>query len=421
MNNKIFWNNKVLFLLSVFLHILIVAIPAVDIFEPFDPLLYPLRVVPGTWTPTVAYEGAYKTRAFLADDDNQCDVFRREGNVLQLWQCTQDATAALTGAPITSGPGIQSQIMNIDDTSSLWTLTPNGTLTLNNVMLSLHRQFTDTLDIGLFISVINAHLKNVTWSTAYKSTTFDALRVDDMVSTIEAASGISLNGWERTGLSDFTALVSWRNDFPQMKPILHNVRAGFRGGVIVPTGERADPNKIRAVPFGSSDGSFGFLIAGALELFWWRYARGGVDVEFRAYLGSNGTRRVKTDVSQTDLLFLTPACTYQIPGFEQHYTIFGELGDLADPSWRLTLAYRYYRGLETTMYVQSNTINYSVENNAESLQEWTTQDLVLMFTYDLVRTDARTVPQIGVFYKHGFNGKRAIMCDSVGFRLSVAF
>ena len=207
--------------------------------------------------------------------------------------------------------------------------------------------------------------------------------------------------------------------FPQNKPWLRNVGIDIRGGLLFPTGLPENPDLLMGIPFGYGAG-VGILAAARLELCYVHNVLFGVDVELLHLFGNTRCRRIKTNAAQTDLLLLAKVPAFKEPGFTQHYTLYVEKLAL----WKglgLQLAYQYTKHNDDKLYLCQEGYDLAIVNSAQSLQEWTVHNLVGKMTYEWVNSDGYVNPSFSLFVKVGFNGKRAIVADTVGCTLTMNF
>ena len=408
--------NKILrssLLLSFWcLSLLYAGTPPTNLFNPYDVLLVP-HEWPGTcWQFTVAVEEAYKIRAFLADDDQRCNTWRKCANVLQLWQDEQDALAAVKGDDFTTQLGEFAQLFNIDDDNGREGLfVPTGKMHIQNFMFSARYALGSNGTFGIHLPVYRMELNHVRWGTD---------STPELITALENIGNINLGSWKRTGVGDLAGIFYWYGDYPQAKAYLRNVRLSIRAGLTFPTGKRKDEDKLLAIPFGY-DGSVGALGGAGIELWFCNSLHGGIDAEFLQVFGKMRNRRIKTDPAQTDLLFLTKVQTFKEPGFLQHYTLYAESAYL----WRGLsgkLAYQYTKQHDDKLSLCSDHFDPIIANSAESLWEWSTHSFIVNLTYDFY-TGQKTVfkPFVSLFYKHGFNGKRALLADTITVAFSLSF
>lgn len=406
------------------------AFPPINLFRPSDRPLMPEPLPCWGGQFTLGYEGAIKTKGFRDDGDDCLQVcidastdLEKRTNVLHIYQTVQNGLAALKGFDSHSKPGQLSQLFNINDENGTAGLfRPCGDLHIPlNLMFSQRFYFDHGLNLAFHLPVYMMELTNVRWKSLNGSTTGEQRLEDNFIAQLRAASGLNLRGWKRTGCGDLVVQLTWMRDFPQAKPILSNVRPQARLGIIFPTGKRAGEDDVLAFPFGN-DGSWGLQFAGGLDLTFCYSLRGGVDVEFIYLFGNTHQRRIKTECNQTDLFFLAKRPAFREFGLGQQYNIYIESRDLI-PGLSLKANYQFLKRNEDRLYVCSDRIDPVQVNAAESLQDWTAHSLIFMGGYDFCRhmPQARVIPSLLGWFKWGFNGKRAILANTLGLQFTLSF
>jgi hypothetical protein len=397
-----------------------------NIFEPWDVLVTPYRSRPTQFM--IGYEGAYQVRAFMDDDRDICAPSSESsrGNVLQVWQKQQDGLAALKGVdPLSPIGQVAQHYLWDDDNRTHAIFTPCGTLHMPlNVLCSARFELPRQLTFSLNIPYRVVNLTNVSWQENNPNETFEQIlesaSVPPFINLLEQLGGMSLFGWHRHGFGDLTARLETYRVFPQQKPWLQMVGVSLRAGVLFPTGLKADPDKLLALGFGW-DGGTGLMAGGGLQLGYCHGCVIGIDGELMHLFGNTQERRIKTQQDQTDLLFLTKVCAFKEPGFVQHYTLSAEKVQ-EQGGWSGKIAYQYTKKSDDEYFLYDDQYDITIVNDAESLQDWTTHSLIFLLGYDaFYRRDWRIIPSFTAFWKLGFNGKRAILADTVGITLSVAF
>lgn len=350
---------------------------------------------------------------------SSCDT---KGNVLQLWEKQQDAIAACKGTPVETASGQQSQYLNInDDNTSHGIFTPCAKLSVPvNLMFGLQFRLPHEITLAAYLPYREVTLHDVTWRQNKEGVLFEDSITPDLLKTVEKIGGMSLGGWRRHGLGDLMIQAEYYFHRPQAKPYLKNVGIEIRGGLNLPTGLAADPDRLVAFSFGQ-DGGVGLLAAARLELWFVYNTRFAVDVQLLHLFGNTQCRRIKTDPAQTELLLVTKIPVFKNPGLMQHFTLFMDKVYF----WRglsFQAAYQYSKRTEDFYYLCNELYSSSVVNNAEALQEWTAHDLIFTLKYEWDRMNqSRCKPQLSAFVKYGFNGKRAILADTAGINFSLAF
>ncbi|MBA3535641.1 MAG: hypothetical protein H0T84_03370, partial [Tatlockia sp.] len=233
---------------------------------------------------------------------------------------------------------------------------------------------------------------------------------------------LSLNGWKRQGIGDLVAQGTWKLDHPQAKPFLRCVSTQLRFGLSMPTGLKQDEDKILAFPFGN-DGSWGLQIAGGLDLLFAHRLRGGLDAEFLYLFGNTRDRRIRAGNGQTDLLFFNKNCAFKEYGLGQQYNLYVEAFDLLG-GLSVKLNYQYLKRNEDKLYVRNDGIDsVGLVNNAQSLQNWTAHSFIVGLNYNFCQPCSPwpVEPYVSFWYKHGFNGKNALLANTIGASVTANF
>ncbi len=392
-----------------------------NLFNPYDVLIKPQRKVDRVFDFLVGYEYAFHARGFLGDDQvDDAALIAPKGNVLQLWQKRQDAIAAFKGLPATTEAGARAQFLNIDDDNrAQGFFVPSAKLTIPaNLLFALQWKMPHNITFAAYLPYRVVHLDDVRWYESKNGQLFEPEITPSLITTLETVGGMNLGSWRRHGPGDLLLQAEYYFHAPQNKPVLRNVGIELRGGLMVPTGLPEDPDRLMALSFGH-DAGFGIQVAGRLELWFVHHMRFGLDVELFHGFGTAKARRIKSDPAQTDLFLLAKVPTFQQPGFLQHYTFFLDCFDYKGFSGRL--AYQHTKNTEEQLYVCVDGFDATVVNDAEKLQEWTTHDLLLQLSYTWHRPQGIFEPSFSLLGKYTFNGKRAIVADSITATVSLAF
>jgi hypothetical protein len=394
------------------------------LFDAYDVLLFPTPRPYKCHQLTFAYEKWIKGHGFTDDEDEQeLDIEKRRVNSLQLFQCEQDALAAFKGCNFNTLLGQESQFCNIDDDNgSHGRFVPSGEFDINNLMAMYRYYVCPNVTIGLFMPFIDMKLKNVCWREIKDDTFYETIIDPTILCRLQQTTGLFLGPWHRKGVGDLTFEFQWWNYYPQARPLLNAVYASFRGGVIIPTGKRANPDIILGVPFGN-DGAVGVLIAGTFELTFINNAQFGIDLQFQKNFGNTHCRRIKTDPAQTDLLFPVKTRVYEEFGVIQHYTIWLNWRNLYE-NLSARFAYQFTDQDNNELYLCTDHFAVTTANTAHSLREWSTHHFVFSLTYDFwygQETEHLVSPSFTVFAKKGLNGRNASVGDTAGVMLCLTF
>lgn len=404
------------------------AIPPINLFRPSDRFLMPEPAFDCWFTQlSVGYEGSFHTRGFAADGDEclQIDIdqsgrVEKKTSVLQLYQPSQNVIAALQGADSKTERGqFAQQFIHAPTTRGLFVPCADLHVPMN-LLLSSRYYFNHGLSFAFHLPVLLMELKNV----HFRPCNVDAQNNssdEKLLDELRQIANLELQGWRRAGIGDLVAQVTWMRDFPQAKPIISNVRVQTRFGIDFPTGTTQREDLLLGIPFGN-DGAWGVQFAGGIDIDFLWTIRAGVDVEFLYLFGNTRNRRVKTAVDQTDLLFLDCEVVFRQFGLTQQYNLYIESYDF----WRglsAKLNYQLLKRNDDRIDICSDRISPHIANSAFSLQDWTAHSLIFGLRYEpfLGSTDCRYIPSFLAWIKWGFNGKRAILANTVGLQFNLAF
>ncbi len=387
-----------------------------NVLQPYNIMLQPDPLRETRFSFQVGYEGIASTAAFTPCEHGS-------HNVLQLYQLEQDGIAAFKGFAPETEAGQWAQVFNInDDNDTHGIFKPCGKLIIPmNMLFGIQGRLAHNVSLHAYVPLLYAQLKDVSWCEKNEHVEFEDNNVPKLLSVIGKVGGIDLfNGWKQVGFGDTVIFVKWQNDFWQMKPVLRNVRLSLRGGLNFPTGKKENPCELLALPFGYDQG-YGVYFGGFLGLHFVRDWRFMIDLEFLQLFGNTKTRRIKTDHAQTDLLLIAKDRVFVDPGFTQQYTFMLEKRSFYR-GLSAALYYQYFKHNDDTYYPTTNFGNFAIINDAQSVQEYTTHQFIFQLNYEFNQNDeCASRPNLMLFGKYGFNGKRAILTSSVGLQFTYAF
>lgn len=424
---KLIMGNKKYFYLLIVLFNSTIAIPPINIFRPTDRVLIP-EPIPGVCFQFFAgCEGSLDAKGFQDDFEDcvNCNRIEKDDkvNVLQIYQNRQNFLSALKGLDSNTSIGQLSQSFNInDDNGTIGFFKPIGDFKVPfNFLFSSYLYFNPNIWLSFNLSVLKMELNKIRWQKSKRTDNEDDLTFDksdkELINTVADFLNIDLRPWSRTGLGDFIIETGWYEDFPQFqKTFLINVRPQLRVGINIPTAVTQDENKILALPFGNN-GSWGIQIAGGLDLDFVYRTRFGLDVQLLFLFGNIRDRRLKIDCNQTDLLFPVKIPAYRDYGLGQQFNLFLEnfgLYNICGLSFKLN--YQYLKRNEDQLFFCKDKIDPLIVNGAESLQDWTAHSFIFKLTHDwaFLNPDNQSRPAIDLWFKLGFNGKRAILLNTLG-------
>ncbi|OGB97204.1 hypothetical protein A3F06_02335 [candidate division TM6 bacterium RIFCSPHIGHO2_12_FULL_36_22] len=425
--NKINKLKLSLIIISFFNGTIVQAQFPINLVRPYDIDLH--------WAPQPAGTWEYGMVAEVAPSINAYNAHGSKTNVLQLWNNTVDSLAMLRGFPANTEIGqLDATLAGVSDNGVRGHLIPTASLNIWDANFSVRYFFPCYVSLGLYLPLFHMSLDDINFFDLTQNFTADDLLVKELLTNNFPENVRYLSGtfgcenknvldignpWNKTGIGDLTILGVWSRDFPQVKPVLKNVRLTGRLGVTVPTGMRTNENILFPIPYGN-DGALGVVFGLNIELQWWRCLRGGVQADFWRVFGDTRDRRVKTDAAQTDLVLLARIPTYKTWGFTRRYTLYAELGDF-ERGYSVAFAYQYFNKGPDALTVVSNQYLTATAETASNIEEWKLHNFIVDVS---VRCGAKDTPgrtRISFFYKHPFNGTRAIAAKTLGVRLILDF
>ena len=396
------------------------ALLPMNLIRPFDPNFFPTRVQGAKAQVMGLISSGFDTHGQATSSSPV--------NVLQTLAPAQDSLAMLKGFSPLSQQAQLGQQINIDDDS--------GQRGLFKVTGDLHGPVMGSLKgfwypyrgvwLGAYVPLISMKIKNVQWVDQTQNLTLDDALTHQLLTNNFAANvaqlgdGLSIGDWSKTGVGDIGLFAGWRQGFLQEKQWLKEVLVNVRLGLVCPSGVKKNEDVAVSLPFGN-DGAFSLPFAAGLDLRFRRFFWAGFDACFMPIFSHTRVRRIQTDTGQTDLLLLQKALARRDYGFTQMYNLYFE--PIIYRGFSIRAAYENIKHAQDKIYVLSNLYASNVANASTALQEWTTHDFFIQAKWDtgVGREQARFKPQMMVFAKIPFNGKRSLQVSLVGFELTCSF
>jgi len=358
------------------------------------------------------------------DDNNNCLPRQQCGNVLQLWDTTQDALTMIRGFDPESEIGQLAAKLNMasdDGVRGHFLATAN--LQATDLTFIARCYLPCSFFASLYVPFYFMQLKNVALEDLTQDITFEDQLVkryltSDFIARVKELGGLNIGPWQRSGLGDIVATIGWQHDFFQNKPILKDVYVQLRGGFTLPSGLQTDIDQFFSIPFGN-DGAAGMFVGGSLIVTLGSHFRAGLDAQFLNIFDHTKERRIKTAAGQSDLLFLGKTLASRDYGITQEYILFLEGYRLAG-GFSFKVAYDYLRHNDDQLYLRSNQFSTTIANTARNLEEWTIHNFIFMVEGDW-RDACAKGPRVELFAKVPFNGKRSVQATTVGAQFSYSF
>jgi hypothetical protein len=412
--------KKQLWLLFAALPVVVQATPFVDALRPYD-----INFIPTYWigqSSQLSLFGSFGLSS-KAYDSNGDDV-----SSAKFLHQDQNALAFLKGAPLDSEAADIAQQINVqgdDGVRGHYNVTGEYKVPVN-IGFGFHYHINNDWTFHATLPIYYASFKDVVWTEKTKNVTADdaltrSLLTNNFFTNVSRiANGLNIEDWQETGFGDLTLSMAWMRRFLQEKEYLKEVGIRLYGGFTFPTGKAKNEDKAFSIPFGN-DGAYSFPFGASIDLYFKRLIKVGVSAEFEHVFSQRKNRRIMTSVDQTNFLFLTKADARKDYGTTQKFTVFAEpnLGK----GLTLRLAYHHTKHGEDKLYVISNSYSSVIANKAAELKEWTTHHVLAQLKWDRhkVNEAAKWQPQISIFGKFPFNGKRSLQTTSVGFSFALGF
>ena len=346
----------------------------------------------------------------------------------QYLSAQQNGLAMLKGSFVNSEPALVAQQINVDDDDGVrghYVVTGDFSVPAQWTLGGRYH-FWNEWAVSAHVSLLSMQCKNILWTNQTKNVTGDdaltrTLLTDSFFSNVaQWGDGLNLQDWEKRGLSDATVMLTWQRKFLQNKEWLKEVGVRMRIGLTLPTGVKKDEDKAFSVPFGN-DGAYALPFGAGLDLRFRNYVRLGVDVSFEHIFSHTKNRRIMTDANQTNYLYLHKTETRKEYGITQMFNLYIE--PQLPKGFALRLAYQHAKHNDDELFILSSAYSSITANKASSLKEWTTHHLITQLKWDAEKaySDARIRPQLSVFLKTPFNGKRSLQTTTIGFSCSIGF
>lgn len=349
-------------------------------------------------------------------------------NPLLIYSCDQNALAMLDGFAENSLQGQLRKALPVDNGVG-GHFVVNGDLTVRfGGAFGFHYFFLPNTMLTLYLPVYAQRLKNVAWynqtpdNTAADRTIRELLTDNFFDNVSRLGAGLNLLGWNREGFGDASLLVEWFKDHPQQyRPMLKNIRLNGRFGFTLPTGLKEGIDTIFAYPFGNN-GATGVLAGGGLDALLGQQFKLGFDVQLIQPFATMVERRIKTSISQTNLLLLEKSCVQMEFGIIQRFNLYIQAYHVVK-GLSAKAGYQFYKRGDNTITIINNNFSSGIANSDPALQEIMIHQAEFEVTYDFgvhMKDDA-IKPALSIFTRVPFNGTRAALAQTVGVVFSLMF
>ena len=350
-------------------------------------------------------------------------------NILQIDAQTQDALAMLDGFPVDSAIGQKRIQVDATDDGIRGHFNLCGDLDFRfGGALSARYSFTPHFMISAYLPFYSARLHNVAWRDITQSITAQDIRVrtyltQDIFSIVRQLGCLDLCGWNRTGLGDMALLAEWFGDYQQPnRQMLDNVRLNGRGGLILPTGRKSDPDRLFAFAFGH-DGATGILFGGGIDVLMARILQVGVDVELLHLFGNTRERRIKVAFEQTEQLLLAKTSVYRDWGLTQRFNVYAQFYRFYR-GLSLLAGYQFYKHGRDRIAFKTCAFSQEIANTSPSLHEVIIHQVQLTASFDPWYDPCfnhKVRPYVELYARLPFRAKNAVTAPMAGIVFALDF
>lgn len=340
----------------------------------------------------------------------------------------QNALAMLKGMPEDSEAYAIGQAINVDgDNGVRGHYIVDGNFNIfSHVVVGIQYHFNEQWTIDFNFPFYHMKFDNISWNNQTKDVTGDdrltrQLLTDNFFSNVaKFGAGLNLQDWNQRGIGDSTVIASWNREFRQNKEWLKQVNIMARAGITFPTGLKKEEDKAFSFPFGN-DGAFAIPFGAGLDLRFKEFLWVGVHATFEHIFSHTKVRRIMTDVSQTNYLYLQKALTRKEYGFIQMFNIHIE--PQISEGCSLRFAYAHTKTGDDKLFVLSEDYSSMMANKDSSLGESTTHDVIIQFNWDaeIFKPNARFTPKGSIFTQIPFNARGSLQTAAIGFSIDIVF
>ncbi|MCX5925640.1 MAG: hypothetical protein NT124_05090 [Candidatus Dependentiae bacterium] len=391
-----------------------------NLLQPAETLLRPPYDRHLNYHTNVFLEGGFGSKSFNQDG--------LTSSPLHIWQTEQDSIAMLKGFNPASPIGSLSNRLNANNDGIRGRFAVCGDLDVRcAAAFNTRFFFLDNWFVSIHLPAYHIRLKNVHFTDKTENNNdadarVKALLTDNFAANVRQLGCLDVSDWSRSGVGDLALLLNWYRDFPQAKEVLKNARINWRVGLSMPTGKRADLDKLFALPFGY-DGAYAVPFGLGLDVMLGCYLQTGLDVQLTHIFGAVGEYRIKTDTNQTELLLLQKTCAYKDYGLTQRFNLYVEMNKFLK-GFSCLVGYQYLKHGTDHLALRTNAFSDTIANTAESLKDWTAHHAIINASYDFaVHTwhKKHALPYVSLYARIPFNGKRFTGNRTIGCVIAVDF
>ncbi|MCK5633174.1 hypothetical protein KAH94_05460, partial [bacterium] len=231
---------------------------------------------------------------------------------------------------------------------------------------------------------------------------------------------LDICSYKKTHMGDASFLIGWAKNYEETE-VLDFVDTTIQTGVLAPTGEQQNPNKVFSLPHGYN-GHVGIPLIFDMAFGFYEWLTCAVHADTLILLQSTKELRMKTAYEQSGFIKLAKGNAKICPGLIANVGGYVQADHFAG-GLSLTVGYSFAYQSDTTIEpCDTSLFNKNIVNSDEQYKSWKRNTLHLKAEYDFTKKDTRFGPRLAIFYNWHLTGKRTFKTNTGGasFGLDIA-
>lgn len=400
-----------------------------NFFEPYEFLLDLDRISvnhhPCSWELGVRFEGGFNFKGFPIDlKDSLVQSYNAvtiKSNPAQYINLIESDFASFFGNNTQSNLGqFVQQYTPYQGVTASQLIQFEGELELNGITGSVEYWFNKHIKLGYYLPFYAFNLKSLNNQKNNKNQFYENTICNNIYETFQENNSPAVP-YTQVGLGDSQLLLSWQHYFFENRDFITGLFATLRAGLYLSTarGKEEYSKTFLKIPLGY-DCSWGIPFGGSIEIDIGCYGGAGIAADCITFFPSLMNRTIKTDMRQTDMLICNESISLLEPGFRESFSVF-LTGHDENRSLLGTLAYQYSKQNESDIILCQTDYPNLIAQTADLLESWTTHNLIFVLGGIKNNIDKNSDLKYECFLKYGFQGCRAIVCNSFGFQITLSY
>lgn len=216
----------------------------------------------------------------------------------------------------------------------------------------------------------------------------------------------------RSGVGDLSLLLGWTYNYYNTE-LLDYIDMTFRAGLVVPTGEKSNPDDAFDLPLGHN-GHLGFPMRFDVAFGTYEWLTLGGHVGALLFKDTNKILRMKTNINQNGFIKLARGKATVDRGTLWRLGAYATADHVAR-GFSLTLGYSFVRKKDDIINPDDCCVFSScIVNSDDVFKGWRMHTLHIVAEYDFAKDDSHVGPRIGFFYNRELGGERVFNTHILG-------